>query len=181
MVSVSFGVGISMGQLVAGLMGPSLGWRAPFLVISLPALVLGITILCTVREPPRGISEEAAVKFLNRKGEVASESVEKEEVEGESSSYCPPLLPGSSHTDISNHHQDEEKDLPRERNSSSSSNGNSVNRNSDGNSFTNKRCSKAPPTVVYSERVDLGKLKKLFSTRTVVLAFLQGIPGCVPW
>jgi hypothetical protein len=34
---------------------------------------------------------------------------------------------------------------------------------------------------IYSEKIDLSKVKTLFSTPTVLIIYLQGIPGCVPW
>lgn len=78
-VGIAMSVGISFGQLVAGLMGPAYGWRTPFLVISIPAIFCGkygggtvpfvsflivcaalVGILCifSLEDPPRGDQEE---------------------------------------------------------------------------------------------------------------------------
>ena len=34
---------------------------------------------------------------------------------------------------------------------------------------------------IYSEKIDISKVKTLFSTPTVLIIYLQGIPGCIPW
>lgn len=58
-VGIGMGIGISLGQGIAGFVGPTLGWRVPFLVISIPALICAIAFYCLVQDPERGGMEEA--------------------------------------------------------------------------------------------------------------------------
>ncbi len=57
-VGMSMSVGIAFGQLLAGLLGTSYGWRIPFLIVSIPALLCGVLIISTTEEPERGAQEE---------------------------------------------------------------------------------------------------------------------------
>ena len=77
-VGIGTGVGISVGQGVAGFLGPSFGWRLPFLVISVPALILAALVLMTVEDPERGAMEEAVLN--NPNGHTASSSTPVEMV-----------------------------------------------------------------------------------------------------
>jgi MFS family permease len=52
------GVGALGGQVMAGLVGPSYGWRTPFAVAAIPALLVTGLVLVTA-EPERGRHEEA--------------------------------------------------------------------------------------------------------------------------
>ena len=52
-------IGQGFGQLLAGLIGPEMGWRAPFVVLSVPALLLIPVAFCTLSEPERASQEEA--------------------------------------------------------------------------------------------------------------------------
>jgi MFS family permease len=58
-VSMGSGFGIAIGQGTAGFMGPSFGWRLPFLVVSIPALVCALAVFCFVKDPERGGMEPA--------------------------------------------------------------------------------------------------------------------------
>lgn len=58
-VGVGTGIGIALGQGIAGFMGPHFGWRSPFLVVSIPALIVAILVMTTVKDPERGASDMA--------------------------------------------------------------------------------------------------------------------------
>ena len=58
LIGIAMSAGIAFGQLIAGLMGPTYGWRSPFLVVAIPCLLCGILILTTSVEPVRGGQEE---------------------------------------------------------------------------------------------------------------------------
>lgn len=62
LVGIGTGMGISVGQGVAGFLGPTWGWRLPFLVISIPALICAALVSLTVQDPERGGMEEAVVR-----------------------------------------------------------------------------------------------------------------------
>jgi predicted MFS family arabinose efflux permease len=50
-------LGILVGFLVGGWMNEFFGWRAAFMVVGVPGLLLAILVRTTLREPPRGYSE----------------------------------------------------------------------------------------------------------------------------
>lgn len=46
-------------QAVSATVGPATNWRLPFVLVSIPALLVALLMLFTVDEPPRGGFEEA--------------------------------------------------------------------------------------------------------------------------
>lgn len=58
LIGISLSAGISGGQLLSGLIGPALGWRAPFLFVAIPALICAALVFFTVSDPPRGDQEQ---------------------------------------------------------------------------------------------------------------------------
>jgi len=50
-------VGILFGNLAGGWIAEFFGWRAAFLLVGIPGILLAILLRLTVREPPRGHSE----------------------------------------------------------------------------------------------------------------------------
>lgn len=68
-LGLAMGVGIAMGQLLAGMIGPTLGWRLPFIIVAIPNFLLGILFWLTVKEPQRGRMEDS-LKDLIEKGQV---------------------------------------------------------------------------------------------------------------
>jgi len=101
-MGLAMGLGIAGGQVFAGVAGPTMGWRMPFVVVAVPNLVLSAFFALIAKEPARG-SGEAALKTAIESG------------------------------------------------------------------------------AEYEERIKLGDLKKIFSNRTNLLVFFQGIPGSMPW
>jgi MFS family permease len=60
MVGIAMCFGVGLGQLLAGVVGDIMDdWRLPFLLVSLPAILLGLLMLFTIREPARGGQERA--------------------------------------------------------------------------------------------------------------------------
>lgn len=51
--SVSASIGVAIGQLISSYLGQIYGWRLPFLVVPLPAIILGSVVLVCVEEPSR--------------------------------------------------------------------------------------------------------------------------------
>jgi MFS family permease len=101
-VSTAQGLGIVVGQMVAGFVGPVLGWRAPFMIVAAPNFIFILVFFFSVREPQRGATEDS-LKELIESGRV------------------------------------------------------------------------------YTGKIDISRYREIFGIKTNVLAFLQGIPGCVPW
>jgi len=66
-MGVAMSVGVAGGQLLAGLLGPTYGWRSPFIVIAVPAMICGILVYATATEPRRGGAKEV-LKELEASG-----------------------------------------------------------------------------------------------------------------
>ena len=62
-VSCGVGIGVALGQGVAGYIGSRFGWRISFVIIAIPALICALfLILCLSKlDPPRGMMEEIEV------------------------------------------------------------------------------------------------------------------------
>jgi predicted MFS family arabinose efflux permease len=58
----SFGIplGSMIGAVSGGLMAQYFGWRAAFMIVGLPGLLLAVLVKLTLKEPPRGYSEPGA-------------------------------------------------------------------------------------------------------------------------
>jgi MFS family permease len=63
-VGFAQGLGIAGGQLLAGFIGPAMGWRLPFILVALPNFLLIILFLLTVREPSRGRAEDSLKNLI---------------------------------------------------------------------------------------------------------------------
>jgi len=63
------GMGVAVGQLIAGFIGSKYGWRLPFILVAAPNMILVFIFWIFVKEPPRGIAEES-LKELIEKGAV---------------------------------------------------------------------------------------------------------------
>jgi MFS family permease len=59
-IGLAMGVGIAYGQLLAGSLGESHGWRLPFMIVAVPNFALAPLFLATIREPARGRAEAVA-------------------------------------------------------------------------------------------------------------------------
>ncbi len=60
-------LGLTMGFLLGGWLDEYLGWRSTFILLGLPGILLAISLLFLVKEPPRGLSEKTPVIVKNRK------------------------------------------------------------------------------------------------------------------
>ncbi|MFT7287008.1 MAG: MFS family permease [Halieaceae bacterium] len=59
--SMGIGGGIFLGYLVSGAVAEQYGWRAAFFVVGLPGVLLALLLNLTLREPPRGFSDNISV------------------------------------------------------------------------------------------------------------------------
>jgi MFS family permease len=55
--SLGVPIGILIGFLAGGWLDQTLGWRMAFVIVGLPGLLLGLLVVFTLKEPPRGHSE----------------------------------------------------------------------------------------------------------------------------
>jgi len=53
------GIGQILGQVVSGYLSPMIGWRPPFIVVSVPTLIALAAFAVFVREPKRGAAESS--------------------------------------------------------------------------------------------------------------------------
>ena len=58
-VQVALGAGIAAGQGISGYVGPIIGWRWPFVIVAVPAVVCSLIMYATTDEPERGSTEVA--------------------------------------------------------------------------------------------------------------------------
>tara|TARA_B100001029_G_C15063817_1_gene461353 strand:- start:2981 stop:4216 length:1236 start_codon:yes stop_codon:yes gene_type:complete len=61
------GLGIAVGQLTAGFIGDNYGWRLPFILFSIPNLLLAIIFYLLVKEPERIKTSKNEFKIRNLK------------------------------------------------------------------------------------------------------------------
>ena len=61
-MGLACGAGATIGQLLAGFIGPQYGWRLPFLLISLPAMLCVLVVFMTTTEPLRKSVEQEKAK-----------------------------------------------------------------------------------------------------------------------
>ncbi|WOJ92216.1 MFS transporter [Congregibacter variabilis] len=59
--SMGIGGGVFLGFLVSGAVAEQYGWRAAFFVVGLPGVLLALLLKLTLREPPRGFSDNISV------------------------------------------------------------------------------------------------------------------------
>ena len=52
------------GQILAGVVGPTFGWRMAFSLIGWPGLLSAVLVHCFVEEPSRGQMEDALQGYL---------------------------------------------------------------------------------------------------------------------
>ena len=55
--TVGITLGIMMAYLLGGWVAQNIGWREAFMIVGLPGLVLAVLVRYTVKEPPRGMSD----------------------------------------------------------------------------------------------------------------------------
>lgn len=203
-VGIGTGLGTSVGQGIAGFLGPTFGWRLPFLVVSAPALVCAFLVWKFVGDPERGQLESAVLEHQRKT--INSNSVRDDEAsngfsdtsestqtafemqqlklvapEGETSNggndesltdtATSSLIPSRGKLGVRRRSRSLERDCPQ---------------SDDG-------CDKESPRVaatrvhylqiLYRQHIEpvTKALLILLKTPTVVLALLQGAPGCVPW
>jgi MFS family permease len=173
-VGIGVGVGISLGQGVAGFLGPTFGWRLPFLVIGIPALLCAALFACLVTDPERGGMEDVVLMsrlrtdtVLHSANEYVSSAEETNGVDSKPSHHAKPVQRVSSleMSPLNNHSVSHDADEER---------ANQLNLDPGPASEHRKALG-----LCWCEL--LAPCRGLLSTPTVIFALLQGAPGCVPW
>lgn len=63
-IGLAQGLGIAVGQLMAGFVGPVAGWRLPFILVAVPNFLFAVIFLLFVKEPERGKTEESLKELI---------------------------------------------------------------------------------------------------------------------
>ena len=80
-LGLAMGLGVAVGQLTAGFVGPVHGWRLPFILMAAPNFVLGILFWLTIPEPVRG-QAEAELKELIEAGQIYTGRIDRKAYAG---------------------------------------------------------------------------------------------------
>jgi MFS family permease len=169
-VSFGTGAGISVGQAIAGFLGPTFGWRLPFLVVAVPAILVAIAVFLFVEDPERGGMEQAVLeRHPQQRHQYSQEDDDAQDLQptedGDWVALVPMTSTGKSARALSS--------------SSSSSEASYASTSSFQND--NKLLQQAPDTPAPTLQVHVRTMWNLLSTPTVLLAIVQGAPGCIPW
>eukprot|EP00439_Symbiodinium_sp_Y106_P047401 s881_g6.t1 len=65
-MGVATSVGVATGQLLAGFLGPRLGWRVPFVAVAYPAIFFAILLWATVPDPRKRQNTEDGIELAHR-------------------------------------------------------------------------------------------------------------------
>jgi predicted MFS family arabinose efflux permease len=68
-IGICIGFGTLLGQVLGGLIGPIWGWRVPFMIVSVPSIILAFVVFFAAREPQRGAMEEATRDVIDQGGQ----------------------------------------------------------------------------------------------------------------
>jgi MFS family permease len=166
-VTTGTGLGAGVGQALAGFLGPSKGWRFPFLVVSIPGMLCSLLLLC-IQDPPRGRKEAARIALneaiRNKQAKNQHEcSPEEHALEPSGGGYGtkePAVVPN----DPCRH---EHKALGLEN----------------GNATTLLVDDRAPEEEqeVVDDKVSWKTTKEMITTPTVALVLLGAAPGALPF
>ncbi|MEE4213114.1 MAG: MFS transporter [Parvularcula sp.] len=65
-----YAMGVTLGTMLAALIGgpvtDAFGWRAAFVILGLPGVLVGLVLLLTIKEPPRGYTDPPGTDRLAR-------------------------------------------------------------------------------------------------------------------
>lgn len=172
-IGISMSCGIAFGQLLAGVVGPTAGWRLPFVLVAVPAILFAILIFFTGIEPKRGGQEEAVRSLRRNKRSAMAAVVTTQPVE---SIYSPMWRRAIGYywkTKYSNMEQNS-SELEQLSPPATADVFDPATEESETPS-----CNESG--IEYSERADFKKALGLLQNRSALIVFLQGVPACLPW
>lgn len=154
-IGISQSAGIAAGQFIAGMVGPSLGWRVPFIMVAVPSIVCALLVFFTVSEPKRG-DQEKAVKHFRETRTITTDLIysyhKDASIPNEAEEGLNPLATDMTYAVASKETIAEEvQGSPNEE------------------------------ELHYSEKIECSKIIDLFKTPSAIIIFVQGFPGCLPW
>lgn len=172
LVFTGIGFGVTIGQGVAGYLGPKFGWRLPFLVVSIPALITATLVGLLVHEPIRGSRESVIMSMREHETSqyLKGTREQQQNLGEEEKDNMLDYLNKNTKIRFSAGERKEEK--------------NSVLYHHQGeplNSAGNFRLIKWAKNVCISISKTVQSTIILLKTKSVLLLVLQGVPGCIPW
>ena len=187
-LTIATGAGIALGQIMAGTVGPTYGWRLPFLLAAAPAICLAGILYLTVREPKRGSQEEAVrarrsettLRRSERGGGPRARaaaaatygSVGARRADDDDGTDDDADVRGSDGDgDESGRGDEKGKELPPIHSPSARSDA----------SASSSAFSSEATHVEYGGKIDLAKLRRQLKIRSNLVILAQGLPGTVPW
>lgn len=208
LASTATGVGVAIGQSLAGFLGPTFGWRLPFLIVSAPAFLCGFILLFTP-EPQRGRKERAVLYMQERHSQptnnhqpftapevatIPSESIEKEQSSIDDTDACTIIQVESGINDeLSNDHCSVNQSPNKspchntymgdfELSSNFHHAQNQIMNEQLPQQASNDSSSIQQRSVVYEdEKATLRSTWELCKTPSIILTLLQGAPNVVPF
>jgi len=172
LIGISLSSGITAGQLMSGLVGPKYGWHVPYLLVSIPALLCAFLVFTTVNEPRRGDQEQ---EIINLRRQIRASYVdlvsyqaqtkEENKIEDKAAVDTVDYNNYKSPTMKSGFIMYKDTELQTLLHQSPI-----INRDIVG-----------IEDVEYNETIDCKKILKLLRTKSVLLIYSQGLPGCLPW
>ena len=207
-VGIGTGIGISLGQGISGILGPVYGWRVPFLVVSVPALVVAVLLMTTVVDPARGGSEREHQHQHQQERDIESER-ERDNGDRDTSastytSTCSsasslasapasmpmvlssPLVARSKSFEADNQIQSGLDPLYSQLEDEGNEHGHASEQEEvyDNEKFRDRKqraygCGFKLSTCMNSQHVQTSR--ELLKSKTVLLTLIQGAPGCIPW
>jgi MFS family permease len=167
LIGISQAAGVASGQFLAGMIGPTIGWRIPFVIVAIPSLCCAFLVLLTVEEAKRG-GQEKAVKEFAQISSAKQNSMTDIEGNSKKALITHPSPDSSTIVKPTPSYQnptDETKSLL----SSPPSN------------TTVEAFIEFEDDIVYSEEIEWNKILDILKTPSALIIYLQGFPGCVPW
>jgi Major Facilitator Superfamily len=180
-VSMGSGLGQTIGQGVAGFLGPTFGWRLPFAIIGLPSLVCALVVFLTVEDPERGAMEEATRNFKRHQDSTPDEQDNDDTSSpGASSVEMKPLGPARSFGAVQAGDSSERSAVETAATTCTSDSISRRPRNRD-SSLSDEIVIIRDNNNSHDMQAYWATFVSLLSDPTAVLTFIQGAPGCVPW
>jgi MFS family permease len=171
LIGIGMNIGISFGQFIAGFVGPKYGWKLPFLIVSIPSIICATLVILTAKEPRRGGQEEE-LQLIAANIQSSSSSSSSSSPPSSSSHFAASPLPTSTiSTPLSGNYSYD----------STASTSPPHPQTTHNLQIRMETSQPQPPNIEYSEKINCSKICVLFQTPSVVLTFLQGLPGCLPW
>ena len=185
-VALASTAGVGIGQIVAGLIGPRLGWRLPFELVALTTCLLAGSTLLLGREPRRGTfdrhEEGGGVRDAADDAELGLGLEDVALFTRDAGSYSDPdgdvvlketqsLLVGDRPALSGRGAGGGDGRIPVATASSSAA----------APSLMHEPLSSVPPSLSLTIATWRATLERVMSVPTNALIFLQGFPGCLPW